>query len=77
MATNTSVVLGEHFETSARNQVSSGRYSSASDAIWAGLRLLEEHEAAYSALRAALAEREASGEPTDFSFNDFLASKKS
>jgi antitoxin ParD1/3/4 len=76
MSKNTSVSLGDHFAELIEEQVASGRFSSASDVVRAGLRLLEDTEARLSALRAALVEGERSGEPEPFDFGDFLEDKR-
>lgn len=61
MQKNTSVTLGAHFDNFIADQVKEGRFSSASEAIRAGLRLLEEREAKLKALQLALVEGEKSG----------------
>ena len=61
MQKNTSVTIGPHFEKFIAKQVEIGRYSSASEAIRAGLRLLEERELKLYALRQALKDGEESG----------------
>ncbi len=61
MQKNTSVTIGPHYEKFIAKQIEVGRYSSASEAIRAGLRLLEERELKLIALRQALKEGEKSG----------------
>ncbi len=68
---NTSVTLGEHFEKFLAQQIETGRYGSASEAIRAGLRLLEERETRLEALRHALIEGEQSG-TSDYSLQSIL-----
>jgi antitoxin ParD1/3/4 len=72
MQKNTSVTLGEHFESFIAGQVSNGRFSSASEAVRAGLRLLEERELKLMALRQALAEGERSG-TAEYSLQGLMA----
>lgn len=72
MPKNTSVTLGTHYEKFISQQVAQGHFGSASEAIRAGLRLLEEREAKLSLLRRALLEGEESG-TADYSLEDLLA----
>lgn len=75
MAKNTSISLDEHFSTFLDEQVATGRYQSVSEVIRAGLRLLEERETQFTALRAALVEGEKSGEAEEFNFDAFIKNK--
>ncbi len=61
MHKNTSVSLDPHFIAFIETQVDDGRFSSASDVMRAGLRLLEEQEMKLAALRTALITGEQSG----------------
>ena len=54
MQRNTSVTLGEHFGEFVENKIQQGRFESTSEAVRAGLRLLEEHEAKLDLLRKTL-----------------------
>jgi antitoxin ParD1/3/4 len=55
MARNTSILLGDHFVEFVEQQVETGRYSSASEVVREGLRLLEEREQQLSWLREQIA----------------------
>ncbi|NTV13306.1 MAG: type II toxin-antitoxin system ParD family antitoxin [Desulfobulbaceae bacterium] len=72
MPKNTSVTIGAHYEKFISQQVARGHFGSASEAIRAGLRLLEEREAKLSLLRRALVEGEESG-TADYSLTGLLA----
>ncbi|MBA4372279.1 MAG: type II toxin-antitoxin system ParD family antitoxin [Thermodesulfovibrio sp.] len=61
MQKNTSVTIGAHYEKFISQQVAQGRFGSTSEAIRAGLRLLEERETKLSLLRRSLVEGEESG----------------
>lgn len=76
MAKNTSMLLGDHFASFIGTQVQTGRYSSASDVVRAGLRLLEEREAKVKALQDALIIGEQSGKPRPLDFEALKASKR-
>jgi antitoxin ParD1/3/4 len=76
MPRNTSVIVGDHFAQFIADKVGEGRYASASDVVRAGLRLLEEREAALTALRAAIDEGERSGPPAPLDIEAFLAERR-
>jgi len=62
MPRNTSVTLGEHFEGFIADKIEQGRFESKSEAVRAGMRLLEEHEKKVEVLNRALIEGEESGD---------------
>jgi antitoxin ParD1/3/4 len=72
MSKNTSITVGGHFSGFIEAQIASGRFSSTSEVVRAGLRLLEEHEDKVRALRNALIAGEESGEPRPFDNEAFL-----
>lgn len=59
MQRNTSITLGDHFSEFIKSKISQGRFDNTSEAVRAGLRLLEIEETKLEALRAKLAEGEA------------------
>ena len=76
MNTSTSVALGNYFEHFVESKISQGRYKNASEVIRAGLRLLEEEESRYLALKSAIQEGFESGIATDFNPKTHLESFK-
>jgi len=72
MQKTTSVSLGDHIGSFISHQIQAGRFASASEAVRAGLRFLEERETKLEVLRRALQEGEASGS-ADYARNDLLA----
>ena len=66
MAKNTSVLLGEHFEKFISNEVSSGKYNSASEVVRTALRMLESEEEKKTALIKALIQGEKSKKVENF-----------
>ena len=71
MSKNTSITLGEHFDSFVTEQLENGRYASTSEVVRAGLRLLEEEETKLSTLRKLLEEGEAS-EFVDYSLSGLI-----
>ena len=59
MQRNTSVILGDHFSTFVDSKIKEGRFESTSEAVRAGLPLLEAEETKLDLLRAKLAKGEA------------------
>lgn len=53
---NTSLSLGDHWERFIKQEVSSGRYGSASEVVRDALRIMEERKMKLDALRLHLAE---------------------
>ncbi|MCP4266342.1 MAG: type II toxin-antitoxin system ParD family antitoxin [Candidatus Brocadiaceae bacterium] len=61
MSKNTSITLGQHFDGFIAQQLTEGRFASASEIIRAGLRMLEDNENKIATLRLLLEEGEQSG----------------
>lgn len=73
MTKSTTITLPEHQVSVLESQLAEGRYGSFSEAVQAGVRLLEEQEATLAHLREALIEGEQSGPATPFDADAFLA----
>lgn len=65
MAT-TSLSLGEHWEVFIKNEISSGRYGSASEVVRDALRAMEERKSKLEALRTHLAQGAAQARAGEF-----------
>ena len=77
MSKNTSITLGSYFDLFIQNLLKEGRYKNASEAVRAGLRLLEEEEKKIIALRQAINEGINSGIAEDFDPDEHLKLMKS
>ena len=66
MSKNTSVILGDYFECIIEKSIKTGRYSSASEVIREGLRLVDEREQKFRSLRKAIEAGERSGYVDNF-----------
>ena len=73
MAKNTSISLGDHFQTFVEGKIEEGRFGSVSEVVRAGLRLLEEREAKLQVLRKAVQEGLDSGRSVPFDVEEFLS----
>ncbi len=76
MDRNTSISIGNYFDSFIKSKISSGRYKNASEVVRAGLRLLEEEENRIMALKAAIQEGIESGIAHDFDPEDHLSKLK-
>ena len=76
MNKNTSITLGNHFDTFVQSSISRGRYKNVSEVVRAGLRLLEEEENKFIALRQSIQEGIDSGIAYDFDPKAYLESLK-
>ena len=72
MGKNTSISLGDHFETFISNEIKTGQYNSVSEVIRSALRLLEGERAKLNDLRSALVLGEDSGWIDDFNADAHL-----
>ena len=66
MGKNTSISLGNHFESFVEYAISKGRFNNVSEVVRAGLRLLEEEESRLVVLKTAIQEGIDSGIAKDF-----------
>lgn len=76
MGRNTSVSLGDYFESFVDAKVSQGRFKNASEVIRAGLRLLEEEENKIQILKNTIQEGIDSGIASNFEPNKHLETLK-
>ncbi len=72
MSKNTSITLGSYFDQFIQNILREGRYKNASEAVRAGLRLLEEEEQKIIALRHTIDTGINSGLAEDFDPDEHL-----
>ncbi|VAX07279.1 hypothetical protein MNBD_GAMMA26-1115 [hydrothermal vent metagenome] len=72
MGKNTSMTLGTHFDDFISTQLTTGRYSSASEIVRAGLRLLEDNVTKMETLRQLLTEGENSGF-VEYSYGELIS----
>ena len=71
MAINTSVSLGDQFDKFIAEQLSTGRYGSATEVVRAALRLLENEEQKLQNLRQMIAEGRTSG-TAEYSYESLM-----
>lgn len=71
MSKNTSIILGDHFDQFIQREIKTGRYSSASEIVRTGLRLLEQESRKIELINEALVIGEMSGKPVEFDNEEF------
>ncbi|MFC0875617.1 type II toxin-antitoxin system ParD family antitoxin [Saccharicrinis sp. FJH2] len=76
MNKNTSITLGQHFDSFVQSSISGGRYKNVSEVVRAGLRLLEEEESKVIALKNAIQEGLNSPRIENFDFDSHLKKLK-
>ncbi|QSW88284.1 MULTISPECIES: type II toxin-antitoxin system ParD family antitoxin [Flavobacterium] len=76
MGKNTSISLGNHFESFIENSLKDGRFKNASEVVRAGLRLLEEEENKLMVLKKSVKDGIESGRNENFDPKKHLASLK-
>ncbi len=76
MGKNTSISLGNHFESFIEQSIHQGRFSNASEVVRAGLRLLEGEEVKLANLKTAVQEGLESGIAKNFDPKKHLAAIK-
>jgi len=76
MSRNTSISIGDYFDSFIQNRISAGRFKNASEVVRAGLRLLEEEENRIIALKEAIQEGIESGIAYNFNPESHLEGLK-
>jgi antitoxin ParD1/3/4 len=72
MAKNTSILLGDYFDSFISRQIKTGKYSSASEVVRAALRMFEHEESKKEELIKELKKGEKSGFVENFDRNKLL-----
>ncbi len=72
MAKNTSILLGDYFDSFISQQIQTGKFSSASEVVRAALRMFEHEESKKNQLINELKKGEKSGFVKDFDRKNFL-----
>jgi antitoxin ParD1/3/4 len=77
MNRNTSISIGNYFDSFIQSRITIGRYKNASEVVRAGLRLLEEEENKIIVLRESIQDGINSGLSIDFNPENHLTQIKS